>query len=268
MTARNERGQFRPGPGTTGSADIDVLQYGIWLASGLSVGELADRLAISRTSVYHQLKQAGLPTPAVLHGTLAARLRTRTRPHGDCLLWTGGTTPQGYPCVSVAGVKQSVSHLLLTRSGHHLPHRAVVTTRCRDIRCVAVVHLQVVTASDIPLLTALAGRTPIGERHWNARLSWDEVDDIRADPAPANELAERHQVSPATISAIRGDRRWNNAAGRNAPTHPATYPATHRPGGPAGPTSPSIRPHPSHLDQRRKDEYPTGIPAATKPDIV
>jgi hypothetical protein len=220
MVARDARGRFVGGPERT---DETVRAWGAMLAGGLSIAQIAEVLALSRSAVYGRLKVAGLPTPARLHGTLAERLRTRMRPVGDCVWWTGGTTPQGYPSISVGGAKQSVSHLLLSRADRPIPHRAVVSTSCGHLRCVALPHLRVCAARDLPVLMAKAGRTRSGERHWNARLDWAAVDAIRASDSPAAEMARRYGVTVSTISAVRSRRRWNNDAGRpsGAPVAPA-----------------------------------------------
>ena len=185
---------------TPAQAVDEVVALGVMLAAGMSVTQIAAARSVSKTTVYSWLRAAGLPTPAQLSQPLAQRLRTRMRTDGDCVVWTGGTTPQGYPCVSVGGAKQSVSHLLLAQAGHRLQRRAVVRNSCGNIRCVALPHLQIYQAADLPGLMARAGRTPIGERHWNARLNWGTVDAIRACATAATELAHRYGVSVATIT--------------------------------------------------------------------
>ena len=96
---------------------VDVIGLGVRLAGGCRVAELAADHGVSLTTVYSWLKSAGLPTPAELGGSVQDRLRRRLRVEGDCLVWTGGTTPQGHPELSVGGRKQSVSHLRLAWAG-------------------------------------------------------------------------------------------------------------------------------------------------------
>lgn len=52
-----------------------------------------------------------------------------------------------------------------------------------------------------------------GEQHWNARLTWEKVHEIRS---PANddesnaELARRYGVNKTTIRLIRANSTWHD----------------------------------------------------------
>ena len=196
-------------------------------AGGADVRFMAAELHVSPTTIYRWLQAADLPTPAHVAHDFARRLAGHTVDQSGCLVWTGGVTAEGHPVVSVGNTTRTVRQMVLQM--HQPPVAAgatVVIARCGTALCVKAEHLQAIPASAVSTLTAAAGNSPAGDRHWNAVLNWDTVDAIRASTESSRKLAARYQVSQATINSIRARRRWNNEAART--THTSKAPATYR----------------------------------------
>lgn len=60
------------------------------------------------------------------------------------------------------------------------------------------------------------GTRPVGERHGAAKLTPDQVLEIRAYSGNQRELADRLGVSPATICVIRKGKNWRHLAPEDA----------------------------------------------------
>jgi hypothetical protein len=74
--------------------------------------------------------------------------------------------------------------------------------------CVALEHLNTYDRHDHGRYLVARNAMPLGEDHWNAKLTWAKVDVIRASPEPHSALAERFGVSTGTIKAVRRGDRW------------------------------------------------------------
>ena len=53
---------------------------------------------------------------------------------------------------------------------------------------------------------------PRGERHHSAKLTIDQVREIRASPPPLREIAERFGVSIVAVWRIRKRQTWKHVA--------------------------------------------------------
>lgn len=60
--------------------------------------------------------------------------------------------------------------------------------------------------------TTRHGRTPIGERHHEAKLTAADVEHIRASTEPISDLARRFKVDRKNIREIRNRRTWRHVA--------------------------------------------------------
>lgn len=91
----------------------------------------------------------------------------------------------------------------------------VVMHRCDNPPCVRPSHLKEGTPALNVADAFNKGRSRIGsggEKHFNAKLSAAQVEDIRqalTDGARGDELAARYGVSQATISHIRRGKKWS-----------------------------------------------------------
>lgn len=150
---------------------------------------------------------------------LARRLADKLAPEGDCLVFTGTKTEQGYGRINVAG-KQVGAHRVAWELVHGpVPAGLCVLHRCDNPPCCRVEHLFLGTVATNNADRATKGRSKgtfpagnahpakqrAGERHWCARLSDEAVAAIRRERAAGESttsLGARFGVHPATISRI------------------------------------------------------------------
>lgn len=83
-----------------------------------------------------------------LNLTAAERIDRRTVSSGDCILWTGCTTPNGYGSITY-DTKRYGAHVFIWRhSGRTIPNGLQLDHLCRNRRCVNPEHLELVTAQE------------------------------------------------------------------------------------------------------------------------
>ena len=94
-----------------------------------------------------------------------------------------------------------------------IPQGLYVLHRC-DVRlCVNVDHLFLGTAADNAHDAMRKDRHCSGERHGNAKLTWEKVRAIReAKDTSPTELAERFDISRDVIYRVRNGKAWKDAA--------------------------------------------------------
>lgn len=77
------------------------------------------------------------------------RFNSQTEWHGDCLLWTGSKTQDGYGYMSVYGKPQGVHRYAWEREyGEIPPGRDVDHEKCHNRACCNVAHLRLSTTSE------------------------------------------------------------------------------------------------------------------------
>lgn len=122
--------------------------------------------------------------------------KVQKTPGDGCWTWIGGKTPAGYGCFwrghSSRGAHRISYELLVgpIAKGLHLDHL------CRNHGCVNPAHLEPVTNAENC------------RRGVRARLTWADVEVIRASDATTFQLGERFGVHPAHISKIRTGKMW------------------------------------------------------------
>ena len=151
---------------------------------------------------------------------LAARLARLLKPSGNCLVFVGNRTEQGYGRINVGG-KQVGAHRVAWELVHGpIPDGLCVLHRCDNPPCCYVDHLFLGTVGENNADRATKGRSKgvfrvndpshpatqrAGEKHWQARLSDADVEAIRVARAAGVttvSLAAKYGVHTATISRI------------------------------------------------------------------
>lgn len=136
-------------------------------------------------------------------------------PRGDCWEWRGHTVTNGYGVISIKS-KNTLTHRFAwilangdipAGEGHH---GTCVCHRCDNRICVNPAHLFLgthdVNMKDAAAKGRVAGR--IGQTAHRAKLTDDEVREIRTDRRLLREIAEDFGVSQTTISGIRRRTLW------------------------------------------------------------
>lgn len=137
-----------------------------------------------------------------------ARLGGRLRHEGDCLVWTGGTNANGYGQIVSDKKKVYVHRLVWESMFGPVPEGKEVGHHCDNPPCVLPAHLFLTTSQGNKDDMVTKGRSRHGERHWNVRLTADDVKAIRARPEAAHELAAEYGVGARHIRKIQQGLRW------------------------------------------------------------
>lgn len=158
---------------------------------------------------------------------LRRRFEELTRPNAEngCLEFTR-LGPDGYGKMGITSTgggshnyrAPRVAWMLAT--GEMPPADAMVCHHCDNPACVRLDHLYVGDNSSNMRDMHRRGRGPkyeagkrAGESNGNARLTWDDVSQIRSELASGrwgikSELARRYSVNPATITLIAQGKMW------------------------------------------------------------
>lgn len=129
-------------------------------------------------------------------------------PDGGCWKWTGAKRPDGYGIV-IHNRAWARAHRISWMLRHgKLPDAGVLLCHTCDNRlCVNPDHLFEGTPADNARDAVAKRRFAFNERHGNARLTPDEVRDIRRSALPQSKLAKKYRVNQSHISRIKAGIR-------------------------------------------------------------
>lgn len=157
--------------------------------------------------------------PGEVQAWFAAFLASQPEP-GPCVIWPYAVDKgTGYPTVWRDGRLHRPSRLVLAHfdrppnPGEDAAHAPKV---CHNRLCVNPHHLRWATRAENNADKLLDDTHQRGERHHNAKLTRAQVLDIYRTAEPHHVTAERHGVSPTTVSFIRSGRRWGWLTGAAA----------------------------------------------------
>lgn len=143
------------------------------------------------------------------------RIAVRLRSNGECREWTGGTNgarkrEQRRPYMK----KGYVSRIVWELAHGPIPSGVEVCHRCDNPLCLRTSHLFLGTHIENMRDMDLKGRrfTPIGEKSGSAKLSEEQVREIRvlygSQSFPM--LAKRYNVSLYTVWAVVRRKKWKH----------------------------------------------------------
>ena len=122
----------------------------------------------------------------------------------ECWEWTGGTNSGGYGHLGTPDGRRHLAHRLVIGA----EQGEVVMHACDNPPCCNPKHLSAKTQADNMRDMVAKGRSNKGERHWNSKLTVEQVDAIRLDPRSSGQVCVDYKVSSATIRKIRRGERW------------------------------------------------------------
>ena len=165
---------------------------------------------------------------------------SRVLPSPACWLWTAGGTNGGYGLVPWQGKTRLAHRLAYELRYGAIPAGACVLHRCDVRRCVRPDHLFLGTQADNIRDARKKGRLAQGEkhgarlhpesrprgathysrleperlargeRHGCAKLTPQQVQEIRCSPLSRQDLARRYGVSASGIDGVRSRRTWRH----------------------------------------------------------
>lgn len=90
----------------------------------------------------------------------------------------------------------------------YIPEGMCVLHNCDTPACVNPSHLRLGTPADNVADRVARGRSARGERNGRAKLTWMQVDGVRASSRNNSVLARELGVDPKVIRNIRGGKSW------------------------------------------------------------
>lgn len=132
-----------------------------------------------------------------------------SREDDDCIEWTGATTKAGYGKRCIKQKYYLVHRLAFEERHGYLPD--VVRHTCDNPPCYNPDHLIAGTQADNMRDMVSRGRSRVGRKHWAAKLSPGQVEEIReayASGEPQPSIAARYDVSRGHVSNIVRGSTW------------------------------------------------------------
>ena len=128
---------------------------------------------------------------------------------GDCWLWTAGLNRKGYGSFYYDG-KMWATHRLayFLANGELPPAPLVIRHKCRSKNCVNPDHLEEGTIADNNRDKKRDGTQCTGEKHYSAKLTWEQVRQIRGRTETTRVLAKEYGVSHTTIEYLLIKKTW------------------------------------------------------------
>ena len=108
------------------------------------------------------------------------RLMRRVEKVGECWLWTGSLTTNGYAQISYMGRPRKAHRLVYERFHGDIPEGLFVCHKCDEPRCVNPDHLFAGTNKDNAHDAMSKGRFAVADRHSQAKLTTEKVTQIRS----------------------------------------------------------------------------------------
>ena len=150
----------------------------------------------------------------VVHTTLSQRFWAKVKKTPGCWIWIGSKNNMGYGLIWVAEDQRNwPAHRVSWKLRHgRLARRICVLHRCDTPACVNPDHLFLGTKGDNSQDAATKGRMMHGERHAQARLTWAQVEAIRAEYVKGvfgfKKLGQKYGVSPSLVTLIVQRKIW------------------------------------------------------------
>ena len=143
------------------------------------------------------------------------KLAMHSHEDGDCIVWTGGCC-NGHPAIRIDGKTTLVRRALWVQAKGPIPAGKVLRCTCGTPKCINLDHCEPMTHKAIAQIEGAAGKMSGAIRSAKiaaakragkqAKLTQEQVREIRAADEPGTVLAARYGVAEATISKYRLNR--------------------------------------------------------------
>ena len=130
----------------------------------------------------------------------------------DCWEWMAGKTSSGYGAFYANGRMNRANRIAYTISNEQIPEKLLVLHKCDNPICCNPGHLFLGTQGDNVRDMWSKGRDnhPVGNRCGSAKLTVDQVIEIRASGGTCRYLADKYGVGKSTIAAIKIYDTWKH----------------------------------------------------------
>jgi hypothetical protein len=148
--------------------------------------------------------------------TLLERFQSKYHPDPEtgCWLWIAGRFAQGYALIAVHRQAKKAHRIAWELFRGPIPPGMLVCHTCDIMHCVNPEHLFLGTHLDNTRDMIAKGRHRFGmagERNPRAKLTLDQVREIRSSSENQYVLAERYGVTQSNISIIQSGVNWKHA---------------------------------------------------------
>lgn len=123
---------------------------------------------------------------------------------------TRGPVPEGQNVLHHCDVKLCVAHLFLGTQADNILDMVAKNRQASGVRHGSSLHPESVPRGETHYRHAHPEVAPRGERHVNARLTEEDVREIRASRLGSGTLARRLGVNKATVKDVRARRTWRH----------------------------------------------------------
>jgi hypothetical protein len=138
-------------------------------------------------------------------------------PTSGCWFWLGALDPGGYGTMSIKRRPMRAHRLAWTLYRGEIPTGIMVCHHCDTRDCVNPNHLFLGTAQDNAEDMKKKGRSRSGERNRAARLTWQQVREMRRlleeGRLREREVATLCAISIGTVNAIKLKKTWHEKPG-------------------------------------------------------
>ena len=151
------------------------------------------------------------PDDAVALALLPERIARHVVPneHNGCLEWNATRVSGGYGRITYHG-KSWLAHRLAFELARGPIGDKCVLHRCDNPSCVNVAHLFLGTPKENSEDRNKKGRAAFGEKNGLAKLSADDVREIRQDQRSDKEIASEYGVAPSCIWSVKKMLTWRH----------------------------------------------------------
>lgn len=131
-------------------------------------------------------------------------------PFSGCHIWVAGSNSGGYGSFQINGKPFGAHRFSWHLSNGRIPEGKVVRHRCDVKACVNPMHLELGTRSDNYWDMDRTNTRPAGANHGCAKLTEEQVKQIRASKLSMVELSDQFNVQHHAIWLIIRRKRWTH----------------------------------------------------------
>lgn len=139
----------------------------------------------------------------------------------ECWVWTGCLSSKGYGRIKVCGKTEMAHRVSYKLYCGEVSDETNVLHHCDSPPCVNPDHLFLGTQADNIADMISKGRAKLshpGEKAKRSKLTWEQVNEIRASSLPLRKLAREFGMSWSAIGMIKRGENWRGENGQRTET--------------------------------------------------